>query len=62
MDVLVEALLSGTQALDWNGIVSTGRHFHCRMLCVYEFDDDVLVREQVFFDFSNVARQLTGDS
>jgi predicted ester cyclase len=59
--VLVEAILSGTQQLDWNAIKSTGRSFRCRMLCVYEFADDVLVREQVFFDFADVARQLKGD-
>jgi steroid delta-isomerase-like uncharacterized protein len=56
--VFVEIRMTGTQQADFAGIPSSGRSFDTRMACLYEFDRDELVRERVYMDFADIARQL----
>jgi steroid delta-isomerase-like uncharacterized protein len=56
--VFVEVQLSGTQHADWAGIPATGRSASTRVACLYEFEQDELVCERVYFDLADVARQL----
>lgn len=55
--VLVEIRMSGTQAAEFAGIPSSGRSFDTRVACLYEFEGDELVRERVYMDFADIARQ-----
>jgi steroid delta-isomerase-like uncharacterized protein len=57
--VVVEVRLSGTQHADWAGIPSTGRSFDTRVAAIYDFEGEELVRERVYLDFGEIARQLT---
>jgi predicted ester cyclase len=57
--VLVEVRLSGTQQADWAGIPNSGRSFETRVAAVYDFEGVRLVRERVYLDFGDIARQLT---
>jgi steroid delta-isomerase-like uncharacterized protein len=56
--VFVEIRMSGTQADEFAAIPSSGRSFDTRVACLYEFDGDELVRERVYMDFADIARQL----
>jgi steroid delta-isomerase-like uncharacterized protein len=56
--VFVEIMMSGTQAEDFAGIPATGRSFATRVACLYEFEEDELVRERVYMDFADITRQL----
>jgi steroid delta-isomerase-like uncharacterized protein len=60
--VFVEIRMTGTQQADFAGIPSSGRSFDTRMACLYEFDGDELVRERVYMDFADIARQLQAGS
>jgi steroid delta-isomerase-like uncharacterized protein len=60
--VFVEVQLTGTQHADWAGIPATGRSASTRVACLYEFEQDQLVRERVYFDLADVARQLQAPS
>jgi predicted ester cyclase len=42
----------------WAGIPATGRRASVRIACLYEFDEDRLVCEHVWFDFATIMRQL----
>lgn len=54
----VEVTLSGTHQGEWAGIPATGRPASVRIACLYEFDEDLLVCERVWFDFATILRQL----
>jgi steroid delta-isomerase-like uncharacterized protein len=56
--VFVEIVMSGTQAEDFAGIPANGGAFETRVACLYEFEDDELVRERVYMDFADITRQL----
>ena len=56
--VFVEIRMSGTQAEEFAGIPSSGRAFDTRVACLYDFEGDELVRERVYMDFADIARQL----
>lgn len=56
--VFVEIRMTGTQQADFAGIPATGRSFEARMACLYEFEQDQLVCERVYFDFAGILRQL----
>ncbi len=60
--VFVEVQLTGTQHADWAGIPATGRSVNTRVACLYEFEQEQLVCERVYFDFADVARQLAAPS
>jgi len=56
--VFVEVIFSGTQQGEWAGIPATGRQGSVRIACLYEFEEDRLVCERVWFDFATIMRQL----
>jgi len=56
--VFVEVVFSGTQKGEWAGIPATGRWASVRIACLYEFEEDRLVCERVWFDFATIMRQL----
>jgi hypothetical protein len=57
--ILVEARMSGTQHADWAGIPNTGRRFIVRLAAIFDFNGDELQCERAYFDFGDIARQLT---
>jgi steroid delta-isomerase-like uncharacterized protein len=56
--VLMELELTGTHRGDFRGLPATGRSFRCRMLAVFEFEEDRLLCERVYFDQNTILRQL----
>jgi steroid delta-isomerase-like uncharacterized protein len=56
--VFVEVTLTGTHQGEWAGIPATGRQASVRIACLYEFEEDRLVCERVWFDFATILRQL----
>ena len=55
--MFVDVRLTGTQLTDWAGIPTTGRSFDTRIGWLFLFADDQLVRETVYLDFADIARQ-----
>ena len=56
--VIVEVRMTGTHKGPWAGIDPTGRPMDIRVACIFEFDDDRLMCEKVYFDFATLLRQL----
>lgn len=56
--VVVEFDLLGTHDGSFMGAAATGRAFRCRMAAVFEFEDDRIVCERVYFDAATILRQL----
>ena len=56
--VIVEFDLLGTHKGSYRGLPPTGRSFRCRMVAIFEFGDDRLVCERVYFDSATILRQL----
>jgi len=56
--VLMELELTGTHLGGFRGLPATGRSFSCRMAAIFEFDDDRLMSERVYFDQATILRQL----
>jgi predicted ester cyclase len=56
--VFVEVTLTGTHQGEWARIPATSRQASVRIACLYEFEQDRLVCERVWFDSATVLRQL----
>ncbi len=56
--VIVEFDLLGTHGGEFLGVAPTGRTFRVRMAAVFEFADDRIVCERVYFDSSSLLHQL----
>jgi steroid delta-isomerase-like uncharacterized protein len=56
--VLVEVQMTGTHNGPWAGWEPTGRKMDVKVACVFEFEQDRLVCEKVYFDLATVMRQL----
>ena len=56
--VVVEFDLLGTHGGPFMGIPATGKTFRCRMVALFEFRDDRIVCERVYFDQLTVLEQL----
>lgn len=56
--VLVEGRFAGTQQGTWRGLPATGKRVDFAMALVFEFDDDKMVNERVYFDLSSPLQQL----
>ena len=56
--VLMEIELTGTHLGAFRGLPPTGRSFSCRMAAIFEFEEDRLVSERVYFDQATIMRQL----
>lgn len=56
--VIVEGKLDGTHAGPWAGVEATGRRMDVKFVAIFDFDDDRLMCEKVFFDLATMLRQL----
>ncbi|HEV2981174.1 MAG TPA: ester cyclase [Solirubrobacteraceae bacterium] len=56
--VVVEFDLLGTHSGPLRSLAPTGRSFRCRMAAFFEFDDERIVCERVYFDQATILRQL----
>jgi steroid delta-isomerase-like uncharacterized protein len=56
--VVMELELTGTHQGSFRGLPATGRSFSCRMAAIFDFEDDRLVSERVYFDQATILRQL----
>lgn len=56
--VIVEARLTGTHRTEWAGIAPRGGCMDLPIVCIFDFDEDRLVNETVYFDFATLQRQL----
>jgi steroid delta-isomerase-like uncharacterized protein len=56
--IFVEVRMTGTQQGDFVGIPATGRSFDVRVASLYEFEEDQLVCERVYYDLADILRQL----
>jgi len=57
--VIIEARMTGTHRGLWAGLPPRGGKLDVPLACIFEFEDDRLVNEKVFFDFATVQQQLT---
>lgn len=58
--VIVEARMTGTHQADWAGIPAKGKKLVLPLVCIFDFEEDRLMNEKVYFDFAAVQRQLGG--
>ncbi len=56
--LIVEGTMTGTHRAEWAGIAARGRAMSVPAACFFDFDDDRLVNETVYFDFATLERQL----
>lgn len=56
--VIVEEVMMGTHRGPWAGVPATGRRMAVPCACVFQFEDDRLVCEKVYFDLATILRQL----
>jgi steroid delta-isomerase-like uncharacterized protein len=57
--VIAEFTLKGTHRGPLRGFEPTGKEFSCRMIAVFEFEEDGIVCERVYFDAATILAQLT---
>lgn len=57
--VIVEATMTGTHRGAWAGLPPKGKALELPVACIFEFEEDRLVNEKVYFDFAAVQRQLS---
>jgi hypothetical protein len=48
--------MKGTHLGDWAGLKATGRP----VACIFEFDEDRLMCEKVYFDMATLVNQSSG--
>jgi len=56
--VIVECMFGGTHQGEWAGVAATGHPMEVAAALVFEFEDDGLVCERVYFDHSTILRHL----
>jgi steroid delta-isomerase-like uncharacterized protein len=56
--VIVEGGMTGTHRVAWAGLAPKGGKLDLRAACVFDFQDDRLVNETVYFDFAALQAQL----
>jgi steroid delta-isomerase-like uncharacterized protein len=57
--VILEGVMTGTHKGDWASMEAHGRQMQLPVVCVFDFEDDRLINESVYFDFATLQRQLT---
>ena len=57
--VFVEGRITGTHRGAWGGLQPRGKKMDVRVACVFDFEEDRLINETVYFDFATIQRQLT---
>ena len=57
--VILEIIMKGTHLGEWAGLPPpTKRQMNIPTLCIFEFDDDKLLCEKVYFDMATLMNQL----
>ena len=56
--VVVEGRMTGTHQGEWAGLTPRSGRMDIRVACVFNFEEDRLVNETVYFDFATLQRQL----
>lgn len=56
--VIVEGSFSGTQTGPWAGLPPSGRSVDVRFCAVFDFDEDRMLCERLYFDLATMMRQL----
>jgi len=56
--VVIEGLITGTHDGEWAGIPPTGRRVEVPVAAIFEFDEDRLLCEKVYWDFAAVLTQI----
>jgi steroid delta-isomerase-like uncharacterized protein len=56
--VFCEGVITGTHDGEWVGTPPTGRRVNVPVVGIFEFDDDRLLCEKVFFDMATVLTQM----
>jgi steroid delta-isomerase-like uncharacterized protein len=56
--VICEVRMTGTHQGPLAGVAATGRPIDVPMACIFDFDDDRLVCEKLFFDMATLLRQI----
>ncbi len=59
--VIVEGRITGTHKGEFAGMTPKGRKMDIQTACIFDFDEDRLMKETVYFDFATLQRQLTGE-
>ena len=59
--VIVEGRMAGTHQGEFAGMTPKGRKMDIQAACIFDFDEDRLMNETVYFDFATLQRQLTGE-
>jgi steroid delta-isomerase-like uncharacterized protein len=58
--VILEIRMKGTHLGDWAGLKATGRIVDVPVACIFEFDEDRLMCEKVYFDMATLVNQSSG--
>jgi steroid delta-isomerase-like uncharacterized protein len=56
--VILEIIMKGTHLGEWAGVSPTGKFLSVPTLCIFEFDEDRLLCEKVYFDMATLMNQL----
>lgn len=56
--VLIEGQITGTHDGEWQGIPATGRRIEFPVVAIFEFEQDRLVCEKVFYDSATILAQI----
>ncbi len=56
--VILETILAGTQMGPFAGLAPTGRSMSGPLFCIFDFDEDKMIGEKVYFDLATVVRKL----
>jgi steroid delta-isomerase-like uncharacterized protein len=59
--VILEGRMTGTHQGEFAGMIPKGRKMDIQAACIFDFDEDRLMNETVYFDFATLQRQLTGE-
>lgn len=57
--VIVETRMTGTQKGDWLGMPASGKGIDLMAACFFQFEEDRLMCERVYFDNATMVRQLS---
>jgi steroid delta-isomerase-like uncharacterized protein len=58
--VVVEFVMTGRHQGPFAGLASTGRSINVPLVGIFDFDEDRLICEKVYFDMATLMRQLQG--
>ena len=59
--VIVEGHFTGTHDGPWAGLEATGRKVDLRLCAVFDFDEDRMLCERVYFDVATLRQQVGAD-